>query len=363
MTLAWTWFLPLALMGAMTILSHGPDLPGGLALPHPWDKLAHGSAFALLALLLEIAFRATAQGMPRHRRRVWIFLIAGLFALLDEWHQSFVPGREPSLGDLAADAFGILLGAGLADLPLIFTRRLGGLSWRRGHARRPDPSRPLILVADAHWGEELTGLREATLRHPEADWLFLGDVFDVWIGLEGMETESQRAFLWWVRERRHAGRWVGLCLGNREFFLERHARTFDCLWEGTGGALAGERLHFEHGDLVNPADRMYRVWNLLSRGLLVWSLAKSLSGSLGRRLAERLERALRTTNPDHRLHFPREAFRRAAEAHPDATFLTGHFHVQEVEGRGRVLPWVRSGGFWVWREGRVEPLDGPPPGP
>jgi len=37
------------------------------------------------------------------------FLIAIVFALTDEWHQTFVPGRISSPYDLAADAFGILL--------------------------------------------------------------------------------------------------------------------------------------------------------------------------------------------------------------------------------------------------------------
>jgi VanZ family protein len=33
-----------------------------------------------------------------------------LFALSDEWHQSFVPGRDPSAGDFLADFLGVLLG-------------------------------------------------------------------------------------------------------------------------------------------------------------------------------------------------------------------------------------------------------------
>lgn len=359
---AWLWLLPLALMGAMTFLSHRPELPGGISLPHPWDKLAHGTAYAALAFALEWAFRATAPGMPRSRRRLWILVLAGLFAFLDEWHQSFVPGRDASAGDLAADLVGILAAGILADLPLVFTRHLGGLSWFVGNPRRPEPARPLVLVADPHWSEELTGLREATLQYPEADWLFLGDLFEVWVGRRGVETEAQRAFLWWVRERRTAGRWIGFCLGNREYFLRRHARAFDAMWEGSGGSLEGEPLAFEHGDLVNAGDWRYRVWNLLSRGACMATLVSLLPGSILRALAARLEKTLSSTNPGGRVRFPREAFRAAAAEQPGRRFLTGHFHVhEEVEG-GTALPWAREAGFWVWREGRVEPLDLPQPG-
>jgi len=38
-----------------------------------------------------------------------------VFALSDEWHQSFVPGRRFSMGDLGADALGTALGIGLRE--------------------------------------------------------------------------------------------------------------------------------------------------------------------------------------------------------------------------------------------------------
>ena len=40
-----------------------------------------------------------------------LLILAGLlYGMSDEWHQSFVPGRNPSAGDLAADGVGTLLG-------------------------------------------------------------------------------------------------------------------------------------------------------------------------------------------------------------------------------------------------------------
>jgi UDP-2,3-diacylglucosamine pyrophosphatase LpxH len=212
------------------------------------------------------------------------------------------------------------------------------------------------LVADPHWGAEWKGLQEATDAHPEADWLFLGDVFDVWVGIPGMETEAQRAFLTWVDERRRAGRWVGLWMGNREYFLDRHASRFDLLGEGIGGLMEGEALTWEHGDLINARDHQYRLWNLVSRSGPLWCLFRLLPSGTARSLSSWMEQKLHTTNAAYKLAFPREAFRAAAQANAGTTFLTGHFHTHEVEANGIALPWAHEGRLMVWQGGKVEEL-------
>jgi UDP-2,3-diacylglucosamine pyrophosphatase LpxH len=352
------WILPFAIAGAIVWLSHQPQLPLGIQLPPPWDKGAHFLAFGFLAAALELAFRHTRHDWPLYRRHLLIFALVAFFGATDEWHQRFVPGRDCSFYDWLADALGGAFGLVVLSLPFVRSRNPEAFGWWRGQRERPDSARPLILVADPHWGEELTGLREATNANPEADWLFLGDVFDVWVGIPGMETEAQRAFLWWVQERRAAGRWVGLWMGNREFFLDSLSSRFSLLGEGTGGALPAEGLAWEHGDLVNHADRRYRLWNLVSRSGPLWLLARLLPARAASVLALRLERSMRTTNRSYKVAFPREAFAAAAERASGATFLTGHFHTHEVEGSGIALPWAHEGVFMVWREGRVEPLAG-----
>jgi len=352
----WLWILPLAVAATIVWLSAQSQYPGGIELPSPLDKFAHATVFGALAWFLDLALQHNRPDLPFYRRHLFVFAVVAFWGATDEWHQSFVPGRSCEFGDWLADAIGGGLGLMLGSLPLIFTRRLGALSWRRGVTHRFDTAKDLILVADPHWGTELTGLEEATARFPKADWLFLGDVFDVWVGFPGMETEAQRTFLEWVRARRGAGRWVGLWMGNREYFLDRHAVSFDLMGEGIGGHLDGEGLAWEHGDLINTADHQYRLWNLVSRSGPLWLLFRLLPGGTARKVSAWMERKLRTTNAAYKVVFPREAFAAAAKAHAGSTFLTGHFHTHETEANGIALPWAHEGQFMVWRDSKVESL-------
>lgn len=68
-------------------------------------KLAHVLIFGFLAILFHRGIRRPSIG--------YAWLCATLFAVLDEWHQSLVPGRTPSLKDVMLDslaAFVFLLG-------------------------------------------------------------------------------------------------------------------------------------------------------------------------------------------------------------------------------------------------------------
>ena len=92
-----------------------PFLPGEL-FSH--DKLLHAGAYALLAGL---AAGALARLGPV-RAAVAAALLAAAYGGTDEWHQSFVPGRDSDAADLAADAAGALAGAGAG---LLFLRGRG----------------------------------------------------------------------------------------------------------------------------------------------------------------------------------------------------------------------------------------------
>ena len=95
------WLPVVAWAALIFALSSVPDLGTGLG---GWDlvlrKIAHAAEYAILGALLA---RATARGGLA-------FALGVLYAVSDEVHQSFVPGRLGSPLDVAIDAAGVLAG-------------------------------------------------------------------------------------------------------------------------------------------------------------------------------------------------------------------------------------------------------------
>ena len=95
------WLPVLAWAAVIFALSSFPGLGTGLGT---WDlllrKLAHVGEYAVLGALL-----LRALGRP------WPAAALGVaYAVTDELHQRFVPGRLGSPRDVAIDAFGVALG-------------------------------------------------------------------------------------------------------------------------------------------------------------------------------------------------------------------------------------------------------------
>ena len=71
---------------------------------------AHFGEYAVLGGLLQMTM--AAWGLPA----LWLPWLAGvLYAVLDEWHQSFSPGRVCDWMDVMIDALGVLCGVWLAN--------------------------------------------------------------------------------------------------------------------------------------------------------------------------------------------------------------------------------------------------------
>lgn len=105
-------------MGLVFLLSHTSHPPLPKALLSLSDKFLHTVEYVPLGFLWASLFRGPA------RRRVLLgWLAACLFGLTDELHQAFVPGREVSALDWAADALGSGLGALLAAVVWPAVRR------------------------------------------------------------------------------------------------------------------------------------------------------------------------------------------------------------------------------------------------
>ena len=113
--------------GLIFYLSAQPGLKSGM--PWPYDfilrKGAHITEFAVLFLLLLRAFNnysnqpssaplsGASEGLfsLKENKKVlfWAFCLTILYAISDEFHQSFVVQRVASLSDVAIDSFGVLL--------------------------------------------------------------------------------------------------------------------------------------------------------------------------------------------------------------------------------------------------------------
>lgn len=137
-TAGW-WVAAVAWMAVIFVLSSQPDsdLAGGRRLDFGVYKLAHLVVFSVLGVLV--------AGATRHlntaRAAWWAWVLAVLYAISDEIHQSFVPGRSPLVTDVAIDSIGALLGIFIYLWPgNIREGRVGPIALLRGKRPLPDGS-------------------------------------------------------------------------------------------------------------------------------------------------------------------------------------------------------------------------------
>src|SRR6202451_2530065 len=74
-------------------------------LHHVIRKCGHLTEYFILSMLILRGIRAGEKGMHVRWALVTILIIAG-YAALDEYHQSFVPGRTAAVGDVLIDTSG-----------------------------------------------------------------------------------------------------------------------------------------------------------------------------------------------------------------------------------------------------------------
>jgi VanZ family protein len=94
-------------MGLLFLVSSRPDIPTppGFFLQVVYEKGGHALAYAILAWLYLRALRAHFDaGIALY---VVSAGLAVLYALSDEYHQTFVPGRSGDLWDIVADSVGV----------------------------------------------------------------------------------------------------------------------------------------------------------------------------------------------------------------------------------------------------------------
>ena len=81
-------------------------------------KIAHFTEYAILGFLAARAFRTSPRPAISHRWFLICVTLIVVYALLDEYHQSFVPSRTASIFDSFIDMAG-----GLTALIFIYSRK------------------------------------------------------------------------------------------------------------------------------------------------------------------------------------------------------------------------------------------------
>jgi len=108
------WFLvyhlpAVAYATAIILMSSIPNLKAPEFRFLLFDKLAHFVEYAVFAFLTFRSFSHINHRITRSRAFLLSALFLSLFALLDELHQYFVPGRYSDVYDLIGDILGALV--------------------------------------------------------------------------------------------------------------------------------------------------------------------------------------------------------------------------------------------------------------
>jgi UDP-2,3-diacylglucosamine hydrolase len=199
----------------------------------------------------------------------------------------------------------------------------------------------LLVLSDLHLSpssEERTaqflGFLDAALANGD-EVLIVGDLFDLWFGWKELTMEFQKPILKKMQDLFSRGLQIDYVEGNRDFgIIQKQGILFrrvspdyhETEWYG-------RKIHAEHGDLINQADRPYRIWRRISKSPLSYSLLQHLPSLFTLKMAHQLEQGMRKTNRKNKMHYPEESaehfFLERLQSGVDLV-LVGHFHLEKV---------------------------------
>ena len=205
--------------------------------------------------------------------------------------------------------------------------------------------REILLITDSHLTErcpQWTVFRSMLEKISESkyDVLFLGDIFDVWIGFPGYETEIHRDFMEWSR-REKVKRNIWFLEGNHEFFIKQNRS--DCFTEvfSRSAVLDNGAFYAEHGDLINYHDHLFTLLRACLRNPLSRFLIKLFGYTgFGTAFSGRIRKDLKNTNMKQKHYFPLQELLETEELlrkKQISSAVMGHFHHGRREGIITVL--------------------------
>jgi len=110
------WILVVLYSAFIFWLSSSSDpMPDAGPIPYN-DKAYHIFLYMFYGFLIYLAMHFTWEKVPRSHLIAFALGAVVLFAITDEMHQMFVSSRDPSIGDILADALGGFIGIVIAWL-------------------------------------------------------------------------------------------------------------------------------------------------------------------------------------------------------------------------------------------------------
>ena len=217
-----------------------------------------------------------------------------------------------------------------------------------------------LIIADAHVSEANGNVESffkllEKLESIPGDIVFLGDVFDLWVGFRRYQAWFHRKFITWCKEQK-AKRAIGLIEGNHEFFVEKNfGDAFS--WCHPEGCVF-KNLLLVHGDMINSRDHKYLRFRRFTKNALAAVVVRILPW--GVRITDGLKQKLKTTNMAYKTYLPEQEillFARqqralnsgSSESKTSLSLVFGHFHIQkewELGDGARVFSmpaWVDTG--------------------
>ena len=146
---------------ASSSLSAAPSPP-----LHLTDKHVHVLAYAGLALVLVRALSGGRWAGVTPATALQAALMTIAYGATDEWHQSFVPGRDADVRDLVADAVGAALAVAVVGAMARWGRR--GRAGRRYNRAGRRKDRPGAMTFETLLVEQHGTVVLVTLNRPEA---------------------------------------------------------------------------------------------------------------------------------------------------------------------------------------------------
>lgn len=87
-----------------------------MQIDYPVRKLAHASEYTVLGILYSLSVLSVSAVPKRKKLLCTAFPLGVLYAMSDEFHQLFVPGRAGRVSDVLIDSSGVLLGIAIVSL-------------------------------------------------------------------------------------------------------------------------------------------------------------------------------------------------------------------------------------------------------